>query len=140
MSAIAQPVHAKVDLHSPETAKAGLRVFFNIAAEWKLSIAQQLALLGVSRATLYQWRNASEKGKVGALDRNTLERLSYIFGIYKALQILFPTEQRATSWLRAPNAAPLFNGQTALDRMTRGQVGDLYVVRQYLDAVRGGKS
>lgn len=140
MSAVPQIHVAKVDLFSPETAQAGLQTFFNIAEEWKLSIAQQLALLGVSRTTLYQWRNSCATGRVGSLDRNTLERLSYIFGIYKALQILFPSEERATRWLRAPNAAPLFNGQTALDRMTRGQVGDLYVVRQYLDAVRGGKT
>jgi hypothetical protein len=35
--------------------------------------------------------------------------------------------------MRAPNAAPLFDGRSALDRMTAGNVGDLYVVRQYLE-------
>jgi hypothetical protein len=37
-----------------------------------------------------------------------------------------------------PNTAPLFGGQSALARMLSGNVADLYVVRQYLDAVRGG--
>ena len=43
-------------------------------------------------------------------------------------------------WVRRPNSAPLFNGQSALQRMLGGQVADLYVVRQYLDAQRGGKA
>lgn len=38
------------------------------------------------------------------------------------------------------NAAPLFNGQSALDRLPSGHVADLYVLRQYLDAQRGGLS
>ena len=48
--------------------------------------------------------------------------------------------ERADEWLRRPNSAPLFGGQSALQRMLGGQVADLYVVRQYLDAQRGGKS
>jgi hypothetical protein len=38
------------------------------------------------------------------------------------------------------NTAPLFAGKSALDRMLGGQVADLFVVRQYLDAQRGGKA
>ena len=48
--------------------------------------------------------------------------------------------ERADAWLRKPNDAPLFGGRTALDRMLAGQVSDLFVVRQYLDAQRGGKA
>jgi hypothetical protein len=40
--------------------------------------------------------------------------------------------------VRKPNDAPLFGGHPALRRMLSGNVADLYVVRQYLDAVRGG--
>jgi len=47
---------------------------------------------------------------------------------------------RAHEWLRKPNAAPYLGGRSALDRMLAGQVADLFVVRQYLDAERGGKS
>jgi len=62
------------------------------------------------------------------------------FSPYAALQILFPLAQRANEWLRKPNAAPVFGGRSALERMLGGQVGDLFVVRQYLDAQRGGKA
>ena len=95
-----------------------------------------MTLLGVGRSALYQWK----QGKVGPLDRHVLERLSYLFGIYAALQLLLPERARADEWLRKPNNAPLFGGRSALQHMLGGQVADLYVVRQYLDAQRGGKA
>lgn len=137
MSAVLQPAAASVDLNSPAAAQAALRTFWRIGEAWKLDAAEQAALLGVGRTTLYQWK----QGKVGAaLDRHVLERLSYLFGIYAALQILLPVAQQADAWVRQPNAAPLFGGRSALDRMLGGQVADLFVVRQYLDAQRGGKA
>jgi len=136
MSAVPRPRPSPVDLASPAAAAAALRTFWRLADAWQLSAAEQATLLGVGRTTLYQWK----QGKVGALDRHQLERLSYLFGIYSALQILFPVAHRANEWLRKPNAAPVFGGRSALERMLGGQVGDLYVVRQYLDAQRGGKA
>ena len=72
------------------------------------------------------------------LKRDTLERLSYLLGIYKALQILLPAAAAADAWVKKPNSAPLFGGRSALDRMLGGNVADLVAVRQYLDARRGG--
>ena len=72
------------------------------------------------------------------LPQDTLERISYVLGIYRALQILLPDPERADVWVRRPNDAPLFGGASALDRMLGGQVADLFVVRQYLDAELGG--
>ena len=66
-----------------------------------------------------------------------LERISYLLGIYKALHILLPTEHAANAWLKKPNTAPLFAGQTALKKMLRGSIVDLADVRRYLDAQRG---
>ena len=124
------------DLATAAAAAAALRTFWGLAAAWRLTAPEQTALLGVGRTTLYQWK----QGKVGPLDRHVLERLSYLFGIYAALQILLPVAERAADWIRRPNSAPLFGGRSALDRMLGGQVADLYVVRQYLDAQRGGKA
>jgi len=84
---------------------------------------------------LRQWK----QGKVGPLDRHVLERLSYLFGIYAALQILLPVPARANEWIRKSNTAPFLAGHSALARMLGGQVADLFVVRQYLDSERGGK-
>jgi hypothetical protein len=136
MSAIPKPAHPPIDLSAPAASAAALRTFWRLADAWALGAAEQAALLGVGRTTLYQWK----QGKVGALDRHQLERLSYLFGIYAALQILFPLAGRANEWLRKPNTAPIFGGRSALERMLGGQVADLFVVRQYLDAQRGGKA
>jgi hypothetical protein len=72
------------------------------------------------------------------LSRDTLERISYILGIYKALQILLPDAAAADAWIKKPNSATPFGGRSALERMLSGNVSDLYAVRQYLDAMRGG--
>jgi len=112
---------------------AGMRAFVNIAEAWGLSVAEQLKLLGASRSTFFKWRRERDP----KLQGDTLERLSYLLGIYKSLQILLPDTKAADAWIRMPNKAPLFGGHSALERMLSGQVADLYVVRQYLDAERG---
>ena len=128
---VSKPLHeGRKDLSGP-----ALRAFFRIADLWDLSVAEQMTLLGVSaRSTYFKWKKAQD----GALSRDTLERISYTLGIYKALQILLPDEDAADRWVRKPNRARTFGGKSALDRMLSGQVADLFVVRQYLDAERGG--
>ena len=112
-----------------------LRSFFRIADLWALTVEEQLTLLGLrSRSTYFKWK----KDPAIQLPKDTLERISYLLGIYKALQILLPNEQAADEWVRQPNSASLFGGKSALSRMLSGHVSDLYVVRKYLDAQRGG--
>lgn len=111
-----------------------LRAFFAIAERWQLRIADQRRLLGEPpESTFYKWKRQRE----AQLGRDVIERISYVLGIYKSLQILFPDAERADAWIRRTNAAPTFGGQSALDRMLSGNVADLYVVREYLDAQRG---
>lgn len=117
-------------------APAGLRTFFNIAEAWKLSLDEQLRLLGsIPRSTYYSWKK--RRGEGANVSHDTLERISYLLGIYKALQILLPEATAANTWVRRPNHAPLFGGSTPLERMLSGNVADLFVVRQYLDGERG---
>ena len=122
-------------LSSREAAAGAFRTFFRVADAWGLSAAETRTLLGTPpESTFYKWKS----GRVGAVSRDVLERISYVLGIYKALQILLPDPEAADGWVKRPNAAPLFGGRPALERMLSGNVGDLYLVRQYLDAQRGG--
>lgn len=126
----AEPATSAIRLSGP-----ALRTFFRIADAWRLSSDEARTLLGSPpRSTYFVWKRTGQ----GQLARDTLERVSYILGIYKALQILLPDIAAADTWVRKPNAAPLFGGKPALQRMLSGNVADLYVVRQYLDAWRGG--
>lgn len=115
-------------------AGPALRTFFQLADAWNLRIADQRKLLGdPPESTFYKWKRQQD----GLLGRDTIERISYLLGIWKSLQILFSDPTQADSWLQRPSTAPLFGGQSALQRMLSGNVADLYVVRQYLDAQRG---
>lgn len=112
----------------------GLRAFFALAEAWSLRVAEQRTLLGdPPESTFFKWKRQGD----GALGRDTLERISYVLGIWKDLQILFPDAARADAWVRRSNDAAPFGGKSALQRMLSGNVADLYEVRRYLDAQRG---
>ncbi len=109
-----------------------LRTFFRIADAWNLREQEQMRILGLdSRSTFQSWK----RGAVASIPKDALERISYVMGIYKGLQILLP--KTANEWVRKPNKASVFGGRPAIDRMISGNVADLYVVRQYIDAQRG---
>ena len=127
---------ANVNLQTVESAEAALRTFWRLAEASKLTFAEQLTVLGVTRPTLYQWR----QGQVDPLEADVQQRLSYLFGIDAALQRLLPVPERADEWIRKPNTAPFLAGASALDRMMSGQVSDLCAVRHYLDAQQEGKT
>ncbi|MER2493694.1 MbcA/ParS/Xre antitoxin family protein [Catenovulum sediminis] len=129
MSALKKHVLAQ----NPEkTAQVALSVFFNIMDAWHVRAKDQITLLGKpAESTFYNWK----KGKISSLSADTLERISYIMGIYKALGILFPTREQADAWPHKPNTA--FNGESALSFILKGSMVHLIDLRRYLDAQRG---
>lgn len=132
MLSVARP---QLQPDSARISKSALRTFFNIANAWSLNVEEAMTLLGLdSRSTYFKWKKHPETAKLNA---DKIERLSYIFGIYKALQVLLPKPEAADQWLKRPNSELPFQGKSALERMLTGHVADLYVVRQYLDGQRG---
>ena len=130
MSAKTAPAPTPLD----DLAGPALRAFFRIAAAWGLKNSEARRLLGdPPESTFYKWKKLQD----GAPGRDVIERISYLLGIFKALELLFPDPTRADAWIRRPNHAAPFGGGSALDRMLSGNVADLYVVRSYLDAQRG---
>lgn len=114
---------------------AALQAFFNLSARWGLSAAQERILLGSPpESTFFKWKAEKSARRLG---RDVLDRISYLLGIYKALNVLLPSPHAAYEWVKKPNAAPLFHGQSALDRMLAGGLVDLADVRRFLDAQRG---
>ncbi len=130
----AKPLNA---IDPAKISTAALNTFLNIVGAWGLSQTEAMTLLGYddnTRSTYFKWKREPASVK---LQKEKLERLSYVFGIYKALQVLLPNPSSADAWVKKPNAAPIFNGKSALSRMLSGNVADLYVVRRYLDSERG---
>lgn len=111
-----------------------LRAFFNLMARWQVRDEDARALLGgVSNGPYYEMK----KQPARTLSADTLLRISYLVGIFKALHILH-AEPLADEWVRLPNANRIFGGQAPLDYMVRGGVPALQMVRRLLDARRGG--
>src|SRR5260370_14962609 len=86
-------------------AGPALRTFLRIAEAWGLSVEEQMTLLGTTtRSTFFNWKKEINPN----LPKDTLERISYIIGIFGALQILLPDERASDEWVKRPNSAPLF--------------------------------
>ncbi len=131
--ALAQPVTTTPDNLLRDTALQAdlLRGFFGIMRLWNVDNAAARRLLGdPAERTFYAWK----AGKSARLPADTIRRIGYTAGIYKALQILYPDTRQADEWIKRPNRH--FGGQTPLERMTAGDVTDLAAVRAYLDAAR----
>ena len=62
-------------------------------------------------------------------NRDTLERVSHVLAIYRAIHTLLPSNERADSWIRSSNAALPFSGRAPIDLNVEGQ---LVAVRAYL--------
>lgn len=111
-----------------------LRAFFNIVDRWNLRDEDARALLGgLSNGPYYRWRKDPDR----TLDTDMLTRISYLVGIFKALNILHG-ETIADAWIRLPNHNPLFGGRSPLAYMIAGGMAAMQTVRRLLDARRGG--
>lgn len=116
-------------------AQVALHAFFRLVDFWELNTQQAMTLLGASSRSTYMSWKAKAPAK---LSPDTLERISYLLGMHKALRILFSRDvQSVRDWIKAPNSNPLFGNKSALERMLSGRVADLYEVRRFLDAQRG---
>ena len=128
-----------VDLASRgERARLGpsaLKAFFNTIDRWHVRDEDARRLLGgVSNGPYYEMKKNPE-GRV--LDPDKLLRISYLIGIFQALNILH-RETLADEWVRLPNTNRIFGGATPLAYMIKGGVPAMQTVRRLLDARRGG--
>ena len=89
---------------------------------------------GVSRSTLAKYQKLPHV----KLSRDTLERISYILGIYESLRVMYPTAERANRRIRLETSEPPYLGASALDFMAQGSMKHLMETRRYFDAKRAG--
>lgn len=128
-----------VDLSKKENrtrlSSSAIRGLLRIAAHWKLRDEDTRALLGgMSSGSFYALKNRASK----SLDEDQLTRISFLIGIYKALNILY-SQKLADGWMTLPNTNAMFGGDSPLEYVKRGGIPALLRVRQLLDARRGGR-
>ncbi len=125
-------MNATVSAHASQRDRVALQAFERIASAWKLSIAERRMLLGgVPKTTYDRWRRAPDRAN---LTTDTLERISHVLGMYKALHVIFTDAGDADAWIGEPNTR--FGGASAKAHML-GSFTQLVETRRYLDTVRG---
>ena len=113
---------------------SALKAFFNVMKLWRVRDEQARILLGgISNGPYYQWKSNPRR----VLDTDALTRISYLVGIFKALNILYG-EKLADEWVSLPNSNRIFGGKTPLEYMIGGGIPAFETVRRLLDARRGG--
>ena len=127
-----------VDLTAPrERARlspSALQAFFKMMDRWQVRDEDARALLGgVSNGPYYLMKKNPNR----VLDADTLLRVSYLIGIFKALHILH-SDRLADEWIRLPNTNRLFGGRSPLAYMLAGGLPAIQTVRRLVDARRGG--
>ena len=127
-----------VDLTSKQERErlspAAVRTFFNIMTRWNIRDEDARVLLGgMSNGPFYEMKKSPER----VLDADRLTRISYLIGIFKALNILY-SETLADKWVQLSNSNPIFGGQTPLAYMMKGGQSAMQTVRRLLDDRRGG--
>lgn len=114
---------------------SALKAFFTLVDRWGIRDEDARALLGgVTNGPYYDMKR-NPAGRV--LDADRLLRVSYLIGIFKALNILHG-RPLADEWVRLPNTNRIFGGNTPLAYMLRGGVTAMQTVRRLLDARRSG--
>jgi hypothetical protein len=108
-----------------------LTLFFRAMESWGASVAQMQAILGLrSERTLHHWRKSPPK----ALDPDHLRRIGDVIGIWKALNIVFGSPEKARHWMINPNA--LLHGRSPLEVMAKGDIADLDYIRAFAERER----
>jgi hypothetical protein len=115
-------------------SRSGVRAFFRIIDRWQLRDEDARVLLGgISNGPYYEMKKNPDR----VLDADRLLRISYLVGIFKALNILY-SRKLADSWVTLPNSNRIFAGRTPLEFMIKGGLPSMQTVRRLLDARRGG--
>ena len=113
---------------------SAVRAFFNIMVRWGIRDDDAKLLLGgLSNGPYYEMKKQPDR----VLETDRLLRISYLIGIFKALNILY-SKKLADEWMRLPNTNRIFGGQTPLAYIIKGGLPAMQTVRRLLDARRGG--
>ena len=124
-----------VDIESSDARKKLARMVTRLFELWRISTADQLELLGLSRTSRAQLSKYRNGGAVPS-SRDMLDRIGWLLSIHKSLRLLYPRNENIRyTWVKRRNR--ILDDQRPLDIMAhQGLIGIARVAR-YLDFLRG---
>jgi hypothetical protein len=127
------PVDLSDKAERERLSDGAIAAFLNIMKQWQVKdeLARQL-LGGISNGAFYDLKKTRSR----ALEEDRLRRVSYLVGIFKALNVLYDQEL-ADRWIQMPNTNRLFGGSTPLSYLAGGGLPAFITLRRLLDARRG---
>ena len=101
-----------------------------VLSKWQCSEKVKSVLFGFENEALFQLMLSNPSDYT--ITKEQLERMSYILNIYHSLHTIFSETEQADKWVNEPNSNELFGGQSAIELMKKGKVGDMALVAKYL--------
>ena len=129
------PVDLTSSTERARLSRSATLAFLSIVDHWHLSDHEATLLLGIAAET---YRDMKKTELECVLSSDTLIRISYLIGIFRALNILHGTKL-SKEWVKLANRNGIFRGATPLDYMIKGGVPALHIVRKLLDARQHGQ-
>lgn len=136
MPVYTQPVEeARINIEGTDERRKLAKMVTRLFELWKLSTADQLELLGLSRTSRSQLSKYRNGGALPS-SRDMLDRIGWLLSIHKSLRLLYPRNENIRyTWVNRQNQ--MLNEQRPLDVMKeKGLIGIASVAR-YLDFLRG---
>ena len=112
-----------------DKAEAALKGFRYIVAQWGCVAAEQKQLLGLSQAEFEDLTS----DKSAEISVQVLQRISYLMGIARALDTLYPSDDRAAERIRKPTTDEPFCGLSPMAFMLADPQEGLKLTRRYFD-------
>jgi len=129
-----QPATTHARSAQPISEAVAWKSLQKLVERFQLTEAEAMCLMGNMPRSSYHKGIRTHQGR---LNRDQLERISYLLGIYKALRILFTDSAQALSWIDRPNELPPFHHMTPRAYLLEGSLVRLAEVRRFLDFWRG---
>jgi hypothetical protein len=126
---------ARINFEGTDERRKLAKMVTRLFELWKLSTAEQLELLGLSRTSRSQLSKYRNGGALPS-SRDMLDRIGWLLSIHKSLRLLYPRNENIRyTWVNRQNQ--MLNEQRPLDVMKeKGLIGIASVAR-YLDFLRG---
>lgn len=112
-----------------DRTRVALKGFRYIMAQWGCNEAEQKQLLGLDQAGFDRLMG----GEPDPVSGQQLQRMSYVMGIARALDTLYPTEDRAAERIRKPSPEAPFLGLSPLAIVLADPESGLALTRRYFD-------